>query len=158
MGTGGASLQCNQCGNFPHFVNRNRFNEMHYYKRTVPFCQVCELGEQLQQEKARCEGLVKQDRQEVNLFFQTLDGVLARKRQAYLEALDKAGAEVLRAYDPLIHRVKELQVCFSRWSQHPFCDLRFSLNTGILTDLTTTFHGYALSSYCVKTQHKMTRV
>ncbi|GAA6225813.1 tripartite motif-containing protein 59 [Lates japonicus] len=71
--------------------------------------QACELGEQLEQEKARCEGLVRQDRQEVNQFFQTLEAVLARKRQAYLEALDKAAAEVSQAYDPLIHRVKELQ-------------------------------------------------
>ncbi|XP_029027687.1 tripartite motif-containing protein 59 [Betta splendens] len=73
------------------------------------WAQVCELGEQLEQEKVRCEGLVRQDRQEVNQFFQTLEVVLARKREAYLEALDKAGAEVLRAYDPLIHRVKDLQ-------------------------------------------------
>ncbi|KAK9520953.1 hypothetical protein VZT92_020807 [Zoarces viviparus] len=71
--------------------------------------QVCELGEQLEQEKARCEGLVRQDRQEVNRFFQALEVVLARKRHAYLEALDKAGAEVSGAYDPLIHRVKALQ-------------------------------------------------
>ncbi|XP_074536515.1 tripartite motif-containing protein 59 [Halichoeres trimaculatus] len=73
------------------------------------WAQVCELGEQLEQEKARCEGLLRQDRQEVNQFFQTLETVLARKRHACLEALDKAGAEVCRAYDPLIHRVKELQ-------------------------------------------------
>lgn len=71
---------------------------------------MCELGEQLEQERARCEGLVRQDRQEVNQFFLSLEAVLARKRQAYLEALDKAGAEVSQAYDPLIHRVKELQV------------------------------------------------
>ncbi|XP_028276141.1 tripartite motif-containing protein 59 isoform X2 [Parambassis ranga] len=73
------------------------------------WAQVCELGEQLEQEKARCEGLVRQDRQDVNQFFQTLEALLARKRQAYLDALDKAGAEVSQAYDPLIHRVKELQ-------------------------------------------------
>lgn len=72
---------------------------------------MCDLGEQLEQEKARCEGLVRQDRQEVSQFFQKLETVLARKRHACLEALDKAGAEVSRAYDPLIHRVKELQVC-----------------------------------------------
>uniref|UniRef100_A0A3Q1IPV5 Tripartite motif-containing protein 59 n=1 Tax=Anabas testudineus TaxID=64144 RepID=A0A3Q1IPV5_ANATE len=64
---------------------------------------------ELEQEKARCEGLVRQDRQEVNQFFQTLGLVLDKKREAYLEALDKAGAELLQAYDPLIHRVKELQ-------------------------------------------------
>ncbi|XP_026154833.1 tripartite motif-containing protein 59 [Mastacembelus armatus] len=73
------------------------------------WAQVCELGEQLEQERARCEDLVRQERQEVNQFFQTLEIVLARKRQAYLEAVDKAGAEVAQAYDPLIHRVKELQ-------------------------------------------------
>ncbi|XP_036975411.1 tripartite motif-containing protein 59 [Acanthopagrus latus] len=73
------------------------------------WAQVCELGEQLEQEKARCEGLVRQDRQEVNQFFQRLEEVLTRKKQAYLEALDTAGAEVSRAYDPLIHKVKELQ-------------------------------------------------
>lgn len=71
---------------------------------------MCELGEQLEQEKIRCEGLVRQDRQEVNNFFQVLEAQLALKRQACLEALDKAGADVSRAYDPLIHRVKELQV------------------------------------------------
>ncbi|XP_061638946.1 tripartite motif-containing protein 59 [Phyllopteryx taeniolatus] len=73
------------------------------------WAQVCELGEQLEQEKARCEGLLRQDRQEVAQFFHMLEAALARKRQAYLEVLDKALAEVSRAYDPLIHRVKELQ-------------------------------------------------
>lgn len=73
------------------------------------WAQTCELGEQLKQEKARCEDLLRQDRQEVSQYFQTLEVVLARKRQAYLEALDKAGAEVSRAYNPLIHKVKELQ-------------------------------------------------
>lgn len=72
---------------------------------------MCELGEQLEQEKTRCEDLVRQDRQEVNQFFQTLEAVLARKKQAYLQALDKASAEVARVYDPLIHKVKDLQVC-----------------------------------------------
>ncbi|XP_069004321.1 tripartite motif-containing protein 59 [Embiotoca jacksoni] len=73
------------------------------------WAQVCEVGEQLEQEKGRCEGLLRQDRLELNQFFQTLEVELARKRQAYLEALDRAGAEVSRAYDPLIRRVKELQ-------------------------------------------------
>lgn len=72
---------------------------------------MCELGEQLEQEKARCEGLLRQDRHNVSQYFQTLEAVLSRKRRACLDALDKAGAEVCRAYDPLIHKVKELQVC-----------------------------------------------
>ncbi|XP_030007040.1 tripartite motif-containing protein 59 [Sphaeramia orbicularis] len=73
------------------------------------WAQVCELGEQLEQDKARCEALLRQDKQDVAQFFQTLEAVLARKRQAYLDALDKAGAEVVQAYNPLIDRVKELQ-------------------------------------------------
>ncbi|XP_037123332.1 tripartite motif-containing protein 59 [Syngnathus acus] len=71
--------------------------------------QVCELSEQLEQEKARCEAVLRQDRQDVTEFFHTLEMVLLRKRQAYLEVLDKSLDEVSRAYDPLIHRVKELQ-------------------------------------------------
>ncbi|XP_032402069.1 tripartite motif-containing protein 59 isoform X3 [Xiphophorus hellerii] len=71
--------------------------------------QVCELGEQLEQEKARCDALLRQDRQEVNQFFVSLEEVLARKKQAYLEALSEAAAEVAATYDPLIHTVKELQ-------------------------------------------------
>lgn len=74
-------------------------------------CQVCELGEQLEQEKSRCEALVRQDRQEVGQYFQTLEAVLARKKQAFLDSLNKAGAEVSQAFDPLIDRVKELEVC-----------------------------------------------
>lgn len=72
---------------------------------------MCELGEQLGQEKARCEALLRQDQQDVNQYFQKLEAMLAKKRHAYMEALDEAGAEVRRVYDPLIHRVKELQVC-----------------------------------------------
>uniref|UniRef100_A0A3Q2QTQ4 Tripartite motif containing 59 n=1 Tax=Fundulus heteroclitus TaxID=8078 RepID=A0A3Q2QTQ4_FUNHE len=73
------------------------------------WAQVCELGEQLEEEKARCESLLRQDRQEVEEFFVSLEEVLARKKRAYLEALSEAAAEVAQAYEPLIHRVKELQ-------------------------------------------------
>ncbi|XP_056139345.1 tripartite motif-containing protein 59 [Lampris incognitus] len=73
------------------------------------WAQVCELGELLEQEKAHCEGLVKKDRLAVDQFFQTLELVLSRKRQAFLAALDNASAEVCQAYNPLIDRVKELQ-------------------------------------------------
>lgn len=72
--------------------------------------QVCELGEQLEQEKAHCEGLLRQDRRNVIQYFQKLEAVLARKKCACLDALDKAGVDVCLAYDPLIDRVKELQV------------------------------------------------
>lgn len=74
------------------------------------YVQVCELGEQLEQEKACCEGLLRQDRRNVIQYFQKLEVVLARKKCACLAALDKAGVDVCQAYDPLIDRVKELQV------------------------------------------------
>lgn len=74
------------------------------------FLKVCELGEQLEQEKASCEGLVRQDRQAVEQYFQGLELVLARKKEAFMVALDTASMEVSLAYDPLIQRLKELQV------------------------------------------------
>lgn len=73
------------------------------------WAQICEVGEQLEQDKARCEALLRQDKQDVAQFFQTLEVTLAKKRQACLDALDKASAEVVEAYEPLIDRVKELQ-------------------------------------------------
>lgn len=79
---------------------------------------MCELGEQLEQEKARCEGLLRQDRCDVIQYFQKLEVLLARKKGACLAALDKAGVDVCQAYDPLIDKVTELQVSvtsFLRW-------------------------------------------
>ncbi|CAB1348823.1 unnamed protein product [Coregonus sp. 'balchen'] len=71
--------------------------------------EVCKLGEQLKQEKASCEGLVRQDRQAVEQYFQGLELVLSRKKEAFMGALDTASVEVSLAYDPLIQRLKELQ-------------------------------------------------
>ncbi|KAK7882657.1 hypothetical protein WMY93_028831 [Mugilogobius chulae] len=71
--------------------------------------QVCELGKQLEQEKEHCDGVLRKDRLEVLQYFQSLEAILVKKKQAYLDALDKACVEVAHAYDPLIYRVKELQ-------------------------------------------------
>lgn len=81
-------------------------------KQTITSCcvQVCELWEQLEREKARCEDLLRQDQLNVIQYFQKLEMVLARKKCACLAALKKAGADVCLAYDPLIEQVKELQV------------------------------------------------
>lgn len=68
------------------------------------------LGEQLEQEKARCEGLLRQDQLGVIQYFEELEAVLAQKKYACLAALDRAGVDVGLVYDPLINRVKELQV------------------------------------------------
>ncbi|XP_029528574.1 tripartite motif-containing protein 59-like [Oncorhynchus nerka] len=73
------------------------------------WAEVCELGEQLEQEKASCEGLVRQDRQAVEQYFQGLELVLSRKKEAFMGALDTASMEVSLAYNPLIQRLKELQ-------------------------------------------------
>lgn len=100
MGTGGEARESGSCG-------KTVFPEDKPFSCCV---QVCELGEQLEQEKARCEDLLRQDRHSVNQYFHSLEVVLAKKRRACLDALDKAGAEACRAYDPLIHKVKELQV------------------------------------------------
>lgn len=54
---------------------------------------------------------MRKDRLAVDQFFHGLELVLARKREAFLGALDQASVEVSQAYNPLIHRVKELQVC-----------------------------------------------
>ncbi|XP_010898274.2 tripartite motif-containing protein 59 isoform X1 [Esox lucius] len=70
---------------------------------------LCELGQQLEQEKASCEGLVRQDRQAVEQYFHGLEVVLARKKVAFMGALDTASMEVSLAYDPLIQRLKGLQ-------------------------------------------------
>lgn len=72
---------------------------------------MCELGQQLDEERSCCEDLVRRDRQEVSQYFETLEAALARKKRAFLDALDKAAADVSQAFDPLIDRVKELQVC-----------------------------------------------
>lgn len=71
--------------------------------------QVCEVGKQLELKKEQCEKDLLQDRQEVLQFFQKLETTLAKKKMAFLNALDKAGTEVAQAYDPLIYRVKEMQ-------------------------------------------------
>lgn len=83
------------------------------FLETKPFSclvQVCELGKQLEQEKARCEGLLREDQVHVIEYFEERKAVLDRKKHACLAALVKAGVDVSRVYDPLIHRVQELQV------------------------------------------------
>ncbi|CAF97398.1 unnamed protein product, partial [Tetraodon nigroviridis] len=73
------------------------------------WAKVCELGKQLEQEKARCEGLLREDQVHVIEYFEERKAVLDRKKHACLAALVKAGVDVSRVYDPLIHRVQELQ-------------------------------------------------
>lgn len=75
----------------------------------MPFSQVCTLAERLEQEKARGESLVRQDREAVARFFQGLELLLSRKRDEYMAALDAASAELARSYDPLIEKLKDMQ-------------------------------------------------
>ena len=87
-------------------------------------CQVCELGEQLEQEKAHCEGLVRKDQLAVDQFFHRLQVALAKKRDAYLGVLDDANTEISQVYNPLINRIKEIQVCVkSSVSKMVWCNI-----------------------------------
>lgn len=88
-------------------VNEQKFNS----SSICSCCQVCELGQQLEEEKSCSEDEVRRDRQEVSQYFEALEVTLARKKRAFLDAVDKSAADVLQAFEPLIERVKELQVC-----------------------------------------------
>ncbi|XP_030236040.1 tripartite motif-containing protein 59 isoform X2 [Gadus morhua] len=70
--------------------------------------QVCELGQQLDQGKAQCEGLLRADRLAVEQYFQELELTLRRKKEACLVALEAASADVDRAYNPLIVSARSL--------------------------------------------------
>lgn len=72
---------------------------------------MCELSQQLEEERSGIEDLVRRDRHEVGQYFETLEATLARKKRAFLDAVDEAAADVSQSFDPLIERVKELQVC-----------------------------------------------
>ncbi|XP_063061726.1 tripartite motif-containing protein 59 [Engraulis encrasicolus] len=73
------------------------------------WAEVCGLVEQLEQEKASCEGLVRQDREAVDHFFQALEQQLCRKREEYMAALDACSVEVARSYEPLIDKLKDMK-------------------------------------------------
>ncbi|KAJ8388657.1 hypothetical protein AAFF_G00130660 [Aldrovandia affinis] len=73
------------------------------------WAEVCAMVERLEQEKARCESLVRQDREAVAQFFQGLDLLLGRKKEAFMEALDRAEAEVSHRYDPLVEKLKGMK-------------------------------------------------
>ncbi|XP_077053435.1 tripartite motif-containing protein 59 [Siphateles boraxobius] len=70
---------------------------------------VCALTQRLQLEKQRSEGLIQDDREFTVQFFQDLDLILARKREEFLQALERACARVACTYDPLIEQLKRLQ-------------------------------------------------
>ncbi|XP_066512076.1 tripartite motif-containing protein 59-like [Hoplias malabaricus] len=71
--------------------------------------EVCTLVEHLEQEKARYEGLVRQDREAVVQFFQGLDRLLAKKKGEFMKALDTVNMRLSCAYDPLIEKLKDMK-------------------------------------------------
>lgn len=73
------------------------------------WAEVCGLVEQLEQEKCRCESLVRQDREAVAQFFQGVELLLGRKKEEYMAALDAASVEVALSYDPLIEKLKDMK-------------------------------------------------
>uniref|UniRef100_A0A4W4FLE7 Tripartite motif containing 59 n=1 Tax=Electrophorus electricus TaxID=8005 RepID=A0A4W4FLE7_ELEEL len=71
--------------------------------------EVCGLVEQLEQEKSRQEGLVRQDREAVLRFFQGLERLLAHKKELFMKALAGANTQLAGVYDPLIEKLKDMK-------------------------------------------------
>ncbi|KAL7851541.1 hypothetical protein AOLI_G00218970 [Acnodon oligacanthus] len=71
--------------------------------------EVCALVERLEQEKARYEGLVRQDREAVVQFFQGLERLLAHKKELFMKALDGVNVRLACIYDPLIEKLKDMK-------------------------------------------------
>ncbi|XP_076837227.1 tripartite motif-containing protein 59 isoform X2 [Brachyhypopomus gauderio] len=71
--------------------------------------EVCVLVEQLEQEKSRQDGLVRRDREVVTQFFQDLERILTRKKEAFLKALDGAATQLTCIYDPLVEKLKDMK-------------------------------------------------
>lgn len=71
--------------------------------------EVCSLVDQLERDKERGERLLQQDRDAVVQFFGSLELILAQKKEAFMEALEAAGGELRRAYDPLLEKLKDMK-------------------------------------------------
>ncbi|XP_062843824.1 tripartite motif-containing protein 59 [Trichomycterus rosablanca] len=71
--------------------------------------EVCSLVEKLEQEKSRYEGLIRQDREAVAQFFQGLESLLLRKKDAFMKVLDKANEQLACTYKPLIEKLKDMK-------------------------------------------------
>lgn len=71
--------------------------------------EVCNLVEKLEQEKSRHEGLIRQDREAVMLFFQGLECLLEHKKEAFMNVLDKANGQLACTYKPLIEKLKDMK-------------------------------------------------
>uniref|UniRef100_A0A8B9RKZ4 Tripartite motif containing 59 n=1 Tax=Astyanax mexicanus TaxID=7994 RepID=A0A8B9RKZ4_ASTMX len=71
--------------------------------------EVCGLVERIEQEKARYEGLVRQDREAVVQFFQGLERLLAHKNELFMKALDAVNMRLACTYDPLIEKLKDMK-------------------------------------------------
>ncbi|XP_039509937.1 tripartite motif-containing protein 59 [Pimephales promelas] len=70
---------------------------------------VCSLTQRLRLEKKRSEGLIQDDREFTAQFFHNLELVLARKREEFLQTLERASARLACAYDPLVEQLERLQ-------------------------------------------------
>lgn len=71
--------------------------------------EICGLVEKLEQEKSRHEDLVRQDREAVTQFFQSLECQLKNKKEAFMKVLDKVNGQLACAYEPLIEKLKDMK-------------------------------------------------
>ncbi|XP_015216451.1 tripartite motif-containing protein 59 [Lepisosteus oculatus] len=73
------------------------------------WAEVSLLAEKLEQQKAGCENLIRQDKESVVLYFEKIKRTLAQKEREFLAALDDAGAKLSSEYDPLLETLKDMK-------------------------------------------------
>ncbi|XP_060098407.1 tripartite motif-containing protein 59 [Heteronotia binoei] len=71
--------------------------------------EVCLLIENLEEQKAKCESIVQEDKKTVLQYFKRLNDVLDHKKQALLAALDEVNTQIAAEYEPLIERMKGIR-------------------------------------------------
>ncbi|MBN3310460.1 IFT80 protein, partial [Amia calva] len=72
------------------------------------WAEVCLLAENLEQQKVKCQNIIRQDKEAVAHYFEGINRILAQKKQDFLAALDQASADLSSEYDPLIEKLKDM--------------------------------------------------
>lgn len=71
--------------------------------------EVCLLIGNLEEQKAKCESVVQEDKKTVLQYFKRLNDALDNKKQALLVALDEVNTQIAAEYEPLIERMKGIR-------------------------------------------------
>ncbi|NXI48883.1 TRI59 protein, partial [Chloroceryle aenea] len=70
---------------------------------------ICLLLEKLKEQRAQCEGIIRDDKKVVVQYFKKFSTTLELKKQALLTALEEVHACILQEYDPLIENLKKMR-------------------------------------------------